>query len=56
VATVTAERAPEQAEPAGLKANAILVDALVVGLTSTAPAYSLAAVIVPIGGGAPNGG
>ncbi|MGW6392975.1 APC family permease [Streptomyces sp. NPDC055103] len=40
---VSAER------PAGLKANAIgFVDALVIGLNSTSPAYSLAAVIGPI--------
>ncbi len=36
-------------EPAGLKADAIgFVDALVIGLASTSPAYSLAAVIGPI--------
>ncbi|MFI1394299.1 APC family permease [Streptomyces sp. NPDC020681] len=35
--------------PAGLKANAInFVDALVIGLNATSPAYSLAAVIGPI--------
>ncbi|WP_306324753.1 APC family permease [Streptomyces venezuelae] len=35
--------------PVGLKANAIgFVDALVIGLNSTSPAYSLAAVIGPI--------
>ena len=40
------EPAPPQASEHGLKANAIgFVDALVIGLASTAPAYSLAAVI-----------
>lgn len=40
--------APQQA-PATLKANAIgFVDALVIGLAATSPAYSLAAVIGPI--------
>lgn len=41
---------PESAPPeAGLKANAIgFLDALVIGLNSTSPAYSLAAVIGPI--------
>lgn len=35
--------------PYGLKANAIgFVDALVIGLNATSPAYSLAAVIGPI--------
>ncbi len=37
------------AAPAGLKANAIgFVDAVVIGLNATSPAYSLAAVIGPI--------
>jgi amino acid transporter len=46
VATVQAERPAAEAEHAGLKANAIgFVDALVIGLASTAPAYSLAAVM-----------
>ena len=43
---VVAERPPAEGEQAGLKANAIgFVDALVIGLASTAPAYSLAAVM-----------
>ncbi|MFH8712056.1 APC family permease [Streptomyces zaomyceticus] len=42
------DAAPEGRSP-GLKANAIgFVDALVIGLNSTSPAYSLAAVIGPI--------
>jgi amino acid transporter len=46
VATVQADRPAAEAEHAGLKANAIgFLDALVIGLASTAPAYSLAAVI-----------
>jgi len=46
VATVQAEKPPAEAERAGLKANAIgFLDALVIGLASTAPAYSLAAVM-----------
>ncbi|MFF9064051.1 APC family permease [Streptomyces sp. NPDC014891] len=47
---MAAEDASRPAErPAGLKANAIgFVDALVIGLNSTSPAYSLAAVIGPI--------
>jgi amino acid transporter len=46
VATVQAERSAAEAEHAGLKANAIgFFDALVIGLASTAPAYSLAAVM-----------
>jgi amino acid transporter len=44
-ATVEPSAAPED-EQKGLKANAIgFVDALVIGLASTAPAYSLAAII-----------
>ena len=43
---VVAERPPAEGEPTGLKANAIgFVDALVIGLASTAPAYSLAAIL-----------
>ena len=46
MATVQAEKPPAEAERAGLKANAIgFLDALVIGLASTAPAYSLAAVM-----------
>ena len=46
MATVQAERSAAEAEQAGLKANAIgFLDALVIGLASTAPAYSLAAVM-----------
>lgn len=46
MASVTADRPPVEGEPTGLKANAIgFVDALVIGLASTAPAYSLAAVM-----------
>ena len=46
MATVQAERSSAEVEHAGLKANAIgFVDALVIGLASTAPAYSLAAVM-----------
>ena len=45
VAAVSSETAPARSEH-GLKQNAIgFVDALVIGLASTAPAYSLAAVI-----------
>ncbi|MEU3949682.1 APC family permease [Streptomyces sp. NPDC029526] len=42
--------APQETRPAeGLKANAIgFVDALVIGLNATSPAYSLAAVIGPV--------
>jgi hypothetical protein len=44
VGTIPVPAAP--AEKQGLKANAIgFVDGLIVGLNSTAPAYSLAAVI-----------
>lgn len=40
---------PEPTEEAGLKAGAIgFVDALVIGLNATSPAYSIAAVIGPI--------
>jgi amino acid transporter len=47
---VAAERPPAKGEQVGLKANAIgFVDALVIGLASTAPAYSLAAVIGTLG-------
>jgi hypothetical protein len=59
VATVQAERSPAEAEPAGLKANAIgFLDALVIGLASTALLHlaDKPVVVVPIGGGAPNGG
>src|SRR5262245_22828711 len=43
---VAAERPRTEGAQAGLKANAIgFVDALVIGLASTAPAYSLAAVL-----------
>jgi amino acid transporter len=46
MAVAAAERPPAEGESAGLKANAIgFVDALVIGLASTAPAYSLAAVL-----------
>ncbi|MEU2118585.1 APC family permease [Streptomyces sp. NPDC016459] len=46
---MTAEDAAPQERNPGLKANAIgFVDALVIGLNSTSPAYSLAAVIGPI--------
>jgi amino acid transporter len=58
VTTTTAEPSIAEGEQKGLKANAIgFVDALVIGLASTAPAYSLAAVIgslvVVIGAQAP---
>jgi amino acid transporter len=59
LATVTAEsKTAQAAEERGLKANAIgFVDALVIGLASTAPAYSLAAVlgtlVVVVGAQAP---
>ena len=44
-----AERTTETPKQEGLKAGAIgFVDALVIGLASTSPAYSLAAVIGPI--------
>ncbi len=43
---VVAERPRAESEQTGLKANAIgFVDALVIGLASTAPAYSLAAIL-----------
>ncbi|MGW2202360.1 APC family permease [Streptomyces sp. NPDC001774] len=46
---MAAEDAAPAGRPEGLKANAIgFVDALVIGLNSTSPAYSLAAVIGPI--------
>jgi hypothetical protein len=46
MAVAAAERAPAEGGQVGLKANAIgFVDALVIGLASTAPAYSLAAVL-----------
>ncbi|WP_331719123.1 APC family permease (plasmid) [Streptomyces sp. NBC_00289] len=46
---MTAEDAAPAARPASLKANAIgFVDALVIGLNATSPAYSLAAVIGPV--------
>jgi hypothetical protein len=46
MAVAAAERTDAQGEQTGLKANAIgFVDALVIGLASTAPAYSLAAVM-----------
>ena len=46
MAVASAERAQAEGEQVGLKANAIgFVDALVIGLASTAPAYSLAAVL-----------
>ncbi|MET9724925.1 APC family permease [Streptomyces zaomyceticus] len=46
---MAAEDAAPEGGPPGLKANAIgFVDALVIGLNSTSPAYSLAAVIGPI--------
>ncbi|MFC8275602.1 APC family permease [Streptomyces sp. NPDC057271] len=46
---MAAEDAAPAGRPVGLKANAIgFVDALVIGLNSTSPAYSLAAVIGPI--------
>ncbi|MFC9699717.1 APC family permease [Streptomyces sp. NPDC056943] len=46
---MAADDAAPTERPAGLKANAIgFVDALVIGLNSTSPAYSLAAVIGPI--------
>ena len=46
MAVVTAEGSAPASEQKGLKANAIgFVDALVIGLASTAPAYSLAAII-----------
>ncbi len=54
MATVQAEKPPAEAEHAGLKANAIgFLDALVIGLASTAPAYlsDRPVVVVPIGGG-----
>lgn len=47
MADVTAEARPPEGE--GLKPNAItFLDALVIGLNSTSPAYSLAAVIGPV--------
>ncbi|WP_024757406.1 APC family permease [Streptomyces exfoliatus] len=46
---MAADDAAPTGRPAGLKANAIgFVDALVIGLNSTSPAYSLAAVIGPV--------
>ncbi|MFI9209878.1 APC family permease [Streptomyces sp. NPDC053253] len=46
---MAADDAAPTERPAGLKANAIgFVDALVIGLNSTSPAYSLAAVIGPV--------
>jgi amino acid transporter len=46
MAVAAPERSEARGEPAELKANAIgFVDALVIGLASTAPAYSLAAVM-----------
>ncbi|MEV5970427.1 APC family permease [Streptomyces sp. NPDC051921] len=46
---MAAEDAAPAGRPVGLKANAIgFVDALVIGLNATSPAYSLAAVIGPI--------
>ncbi|MGW6552228.1 APC family permease [Streptomyces sp. NPDC055051] len=46
---MAAEDAAPPERPVGLKSNAIgFVDALVIGLNSTSPAYSLAAVIGPI--------
>ena len=46
MAIVASDRPPVESEQAGLKANAIgFLDALVIGLASTAPAYSLAAVM-----------
>ncbi|MCF1594886.1 APC family permease [Streptomyces muensis] len=44
-----ADAGPDTRPPEGLKANAIgFVDALVIGLNSTSPAYSLAAAIGPL--------
>lgn len=46
---MAAEDAAPTGRPVGLKPNAIgFVDALVIGLNSTSPAYSLAAVIGPV--------
>ncbi|MFE0646973.1 APC family permease [Streptomyces sp. NPDC059534] len=46
---MAAEDAAPAGRPVGLKANAIgFVDALVIGLNATSPAYSLAAVIGPV--------
>ncbi|MEV7279878.1 APC family permease [Streptomyces sp. NPDC093111] len=46
---MAAEDAAPAGRPQGLKANAIgFVDALVIGLNATSPAYSLAAVIGPV--------
>ncbi|MEU8599446.1 MULTISPECIES: APC family permease [Streptomyces] len=49
MATTTEGTEGEAGGPPGLKANAIgFVDALVIGLNATSPAYSLAAVIGPV--------
>ncbi|MFD4256206.1 APC family permease [Streptomyces sp. NPDC058534] len=49
MATTTEGTEGDADRPAGLKANAIgFVDALVIGLNATSPAYSLAAVIGPV--------
>ncbi|XVV35063.1 APC family permease [Streptomyces sp. CA-100214] len=49
MATTTEGTEGDAGRPAGLKANAIgFVDALVIGLNATSPAYSLAAVIGPV--------
>ncbi|MFD9025863.1 APC family permease [Streptomyces parvulus] len=49
MATTTEGTDGDAGRPAGLKANAIgFVDALVIGLNATSPAYSLAAVIGPV--------
>ena len=49
MAVVVEDPAPAEGEQAGLKANAIgFLDALVIGLAATSPAYSLAAVLGPI--------
>ncbi|WP_432080733.1 APC family permease [Streptomyces sp. WAC 04229] len=49
MATTTEGTEGDAGRPAGLRANAIgFVDALVIGLNATSPAYSLAAVIGPV--------
>ncbi|MDQ0403641.1 APC family permease [Streptomyces sp. NBC_01723] len=49
MATTTEGTEGDAGRPAGLKPNAIgFVDALVIGLNATSPAYSLAAVIGPV--------
>ncbi|MFB6769563.1 APC family permease [Streptomyces sp. NPDC127113] len=49
MATTTEGTEGDAGRPAGLKADAIgFVDALVIGLNATSPAYSLAAVIGPV--------